>query len=365
LCEAVRFAHEHGVKVYITVNIFADDDELERIKRFAAFLAEIGADAVIAADLGVVRAVAEAAPKLPIHISTQANITNAGAARVLRDMGAERIIAARELSVQNIEAMSRVIDVEIFAHGAMCVAYSGRCLLSAAMSGGGGFYARSANKGECTQPCRYEYALVESQRPNEYFPIEEDNYGTYILNSRDLCLISRIPDIIAAGVKSLKIEGRAKTPLYVAAVTKAYRNAIDDYYQSPGLYRENLPKYAEMLEMVSHREYCEGFLFDSPMKSVQITNKGYLRAYNFAGVVQGYDESTQTAVVEQRYKFCVGDTVEFLRHGAENFTQTVTSIVNEKGAEAESAPHPKEILRIKTDRAVREFDLIVVGNRDE
>ncbi|KAF5077305.1 putative protease YdcP [anaerobic digester metagenome] len=358
MAEGIRFAHEHGAKVYITANIFAHNADFEGMAEYFKAVEKIGADALIISDLGVFSIAKEAVPDMEIHVSTQANNTNYMSASMWYKLGAKRVVIARELSFQEVKQIRENIpedmDIEAFVHGAMCISYSGRCLLSNYLSG------RDANKGACSHPCRWKYHLVEETRPGEYMPIEENERGTYIYNSKDLCMIEHIPDILESGIMSLKIEGRMKTPFYVGTVVKAYRQAIDDYMTSPDLYRQKLPQYLEEVSKASHRDYTEGFYFEKPDGNQQIYNSNtYIRGFDFVGMVQeDSDPQTGIAIVEQRNKFSVGDTIEVMPAKGNAFTMKVSKIWDKEGVAVESAPHPQQILQILFDKPVKKYDML-------
>lgn len=354
LAQGVRFAHEHGVRVYVTVNIFAHNRDLELLPGYLDTICEAGADAVIVSDPGLIGAIKKLYPALPVHLSTQANTTNWAAARFWEEFGVRRIVLARELSLKEIsEIRDKVaLELEIFIHGAMCISYSGRCLLSSYMAG------RDANRGDCAQSCRWKYALVEEKRPGEYFAIEEDGRGSYILGSKDLCLIEHIPELISAGVSSFKIEGRMKSVNYVAGVVKAYRKALDAYGRDPENYNFN-PVWLEEIGKVSHREYTTGFLFGNPGSSGQhYEGEIYRRTHVFVGLVRGYDHDKGMAVVEQRNRFAVGDEVEIMVPRGENFRQKITRIIDEEGSSMEAAPHPQQIVLVPIDRPVPNYAIL-------
>lgn len=354
LAQGVRFAHEHGARVYVTVNIFAHNRDLGRLPAYLDMICETGADAVIVSDPGVVSIIRKLHPGLPVHLSTQANTTNWAAARFWEEYGVRRIVLARELSLEEIrEIRDQVgLELEIFIHGAMCISYSGRCLLSSYMTG------RDANRGDCAQSCRWKYALVEEKRPGEYFAIEEDGRGSYIIGSKDLCLIEHIPELVSAGVSSFKIEGRMKSVNYVAGVVKAYREALDAYSSDPGNYSFN-PAWLEEIEKVSHRDYTTGFLFGSPGSSGQhYKGEIYRRSHVFAGLIRGYDSGTGMAVVEQRNRFAVGDEVEIMAPRGESFRQKITGIIDEEGNAVEAAPHPQQIVHVPIDRPVPYYAIL-------
>lgn len=353
MASAVKYAHEHGVKVYVTVNIFAHNRHLKGLPDCARELQRIGVDAVLVADPGVLLAVKGAAPDLPIHISTQANTTNWAAIRFWSAAGAERIVLARELSLEEIgEIRGKVkVELESFIHGAMCISYSGRCLLSNFLTG------RSANLGECTQPCRWRYSLVEETRPGQHFPVEQDDAGSYIFNSQDLCMIEHIPELMESGIDSFKIEGRMKSVHYVATVVNAYRQAIDAYFDNPAGYVTN-PEWMEEIMKVSHRDYTTGFFFGRPDLRGENYACDYRRLYDFVGVVREYRPENGLAVIEQRNRFQQGDELEFAGPHSGTFTQSISAMWDEAGQTIEAAPHPQQLVLIKTDRPVAALDLV-------
>ena len=359
--EGIEFAHAHGVEVYVTCNIFAHHQDFEGMKEYFLYLESIGVDALIVADPGVFATVRETVPNMEVHISTQANNTNYHTALFWYNQGAKRIVTARELSFPEIKMIHdncpKDLDIESFVHGAMCMAYSGRCLLSNYMTG------RDANHGECAQPCRWKYNVVEETRPGEYMPVVEDERGTYIYNSRDLCMIEYIPEIIQSGIYSLKIEGRMKTPLYVATVVKAYREAIDAYLRDPAEYEAKKDYFLQEVGKASHREFTTGFYEHKPTdKDQTYTHNSYVRNYDFSGVIRAYDEVTQMVTVEQRRKFSVGDEMEILVPQGDFVPVKVEALYDEEGNAIESAPHPKQIVRFKCETAIpvpsilRKFD---------
>jgi len=337
-------------------------------------LKDIGADAVIVADLGVFD-IARKIDGLEVHISTQANITNYQSAQLYKSLGAKRAILARELSFEEIRKINdHVADdtfqTEAFAHGAMCVSYSGRCLLSSYMTG------RDSNKGDCAQPCRWKYHLMEEQRPGEYLPVYETERGTYIMNSKDLCLVGHIPELVKSGVASLKIEGRMKSAYYVAVATSIYREAVDDYFTSPELYMSKCDYYVEELQKTSHRDFFTGFLLNGalpqapPLQQAKPASASfgdengigqtyptntYTSTHEFLGMVVDYDAATSYAIVEQRNKFSIGEEVEFMQA---KFTQVLADMYNVKGERINSAPHAQEQIRIKIDKPVTKFDIM-------
>ena len=317
-------------------------------------LEKIGIDAIIISDPGVWLIAQEINSGLDIHISTQANVTNWASCAFWEQHGAKRVVLARELSLEEIKEIRRKtqMELEVFVHGAMCISYSGRCLLSNYMA------ERDANRGDCAQPCRWNYVLLEEKRPGEYYPIEEDERGSYIFNSQDLCLLPYLPELIKAGVNSLKIEGRMKSIHYVATVVQAYRQALDSYYQNPGAYKFN-PAWYEEIRKVSHRDYTSGFLFGKPRgRDHNYETSSYLRTYDFVGLVLDYEPQKGIATVEQRNNFRVGDILEFSGPRTPLFTQELTGMVNEEGMEIVVAPYPRQIVRIPVNKAVRKWDLV-------
>ncbi len=355
--EGIQFAHQHGVKVYVTANIYAHNADFEGMAEYFKEIQKMGADAVLISDLGVFSVAKEAAPQLEIHVSTQANNTNYKSAQMWYQLGAKRVVVARELSLKEIKQIRQNIpqdmEIEAFVHGAMCISYSGRCLLSNYLSG------RDANKGACAHPCRWKYHLVEETRPGEYMPIEENERGTYIYNSKDLCMLEHIPDLIEAGVISFKIEGRMKTPFYVGTVIKAYRMAIDDYFENPEKYYKNIPLYVEEVSKASHRDYTTAFYYGKPDGNQQVyTNNTYIREYDFIGMVKQDSDEKHCAIVEQRNKFSVGEIVEVMPAKGKAFSMKVKHMWNENGEEILSAPHPQQILKVEFSEAVKEFDMM-------
>lgn len=355
--EGIAFAHARGVKVYVTANIYAHNEDLDGIRAYFRELAQIGPDAILIADPAVFMIAREVCPKIDIHISTQANNTNWGTYNFWHSLGATRVVAARELSLAEIREIREHIDpdleIEAFVHGAMCMAYSGRCLLSNYMTG------KDANQGECTHACRWKYSLVEEKRPGQYMPIEEDAHGSYIMNSKDLCMIEHIPEMIGAGIDSLKIEGRMKTALYVATVARTYRKAIDDYLEDPVLYREHMDWYREQIRSCTYRQYSTGFFFGKPSEKDQIyEDHSYVRGATYLGQVQEVRED-QTFLIEQKNKFCVGDGIEIMKPNGDNVEVTVTSVTDMEGKTQESCPHPKQMIWIGIDGGtVEQYDIL-------
>lgn len=362
--EGIDFAHSHGAKVYVTANIFAHNADFDGMADYFKEIYEMGADAVLVSDPGVYMTLKEAAPNMELHISTQANNTNYKTAQFWYNLGAKRIVGARELSLKEIKEMRTKIpedmEIETFVHGAMCISYSGRCLLSNYLSG------RDANKGACSHPCRWKYFLMEETRPGEYMPIEENERGTFIFNSKDLCMLGYIPELVDAGISSLKIEGRMKTPYYVGTVVKAYRQAIDDYFADPEYYRKRIDYYMSEVCKVSHRDFTTGFYFGKPGHDDQVyTSNTYIRDYDFIGVVlEDRDEETGCAVVMQRNKFEVGDKIEVLPVNGDSAEMTVESMWDMDGVPVMSAPHPEQILRLKTELPLKKYDMLRKASRN-
>ena len=353
--EGIDFAHAHGVKVYVTANILAHNSDLTDAAAYFAELADLHPDALIIADPGLFMIAKDVCPEIDIHISTQANNCNYGTFLFWHEQGASRVVTARELSLKEIgEIRKRIpadMEIETFVHGAMCISYSGRCLLSAYMTG------RSANEGACTHPCRWKYAVVEEKRPGEYFPVEENERGTYIFNSKDMCMIEHIPDLFEAGIDSFKIEGRMKTALYVATVARTYRKAIDDYLEDPKVYEKNLPWYREQISRCTYRQFTTGFFYGKPDQESQIYDSNtYIREYTYLGIVGEVKDGL--CVIEQRNKFTVGEQIEIMKPNGENMEVTVRAIYNEDGERMESAPHPKQKLFVDLDIQAEVFDIL-------
>ena len=351
LTDAVRLAHQNGVRVYLTCNTVPHNEELSRLPDFLKFAQEAGVDAFIITDLGVLSLAKRFAPKVEVHISTQAGVANYASANAFYEMGASRVVLARELNLEEISEIraktSPSLELEAFVHGAMCVSFSGRCLLSNYMTG------RDANKGDCAQPCRWEYALMEAKRPGEYFPIEEDSHGTYILNSRDMCMVEHIPELLNAGVSSLKIEGRAKSFYYVAVTTNAYRHAIDSFLNRP---EAPLPSWIpEELNKISHREYSTGFYFGKE-PGQEYRNGGYVRDYEVVAISLGM--SGGLVKLSQRNRFFCGDTVDVLEPGSVPYTVKIEELLNENMEPIESAPHATMTAYAKCARQIKEGALL-------
>ena len=354
--EGIQFAHEHGVRVYVTANILAHNRDLPGVEAYFQELKAIGPDALIISDPGVFTIAKRICPEIEIHISTQANNTNYATYRFWHELGAKRVVSARELSMKEIKEIRANIpdelEIETFVHGAMCISYSGRCLLSNYFTG------RDANQGACTHPCRWKYAVMEESRPGEYLPVYENERGTYIFNSKDLCMIGHIPDLIDAGIDSFKIEGRMKTALYVATVARTYRKAIDDYLKDPALYEKNMPWYLDQISNCTYRQFTTGFFYGKPDSEAQIYDSNtYVKEYTYLGIVGGTNEEGLYRI-EQRNKFSVGETIEVMKPNGENLEAKVLRIVNEEGEEQESAPHPKQVLFIDLGVSMEQYDIL-------
>lgn len=342
--EGIAFAHGRGVKVYVTANILAHNGDLPGVEAYFEEMKEVCPDALIISDPGVFAIAKRVLPHMEIHISTQANNTNYQTCLFWRSLGAKRVVTARELSLEEIREMREHIpedmEIESFIHGAMCISYSGRCLLSSFMAG------RDANRGACTHPCRWKYSVVEETRPGEYMPVYENERGTYVFNSKDLCMIGHIPEMLEAGIDSLKIEGRMKTALYVAAVARTYRKAIDDYKKAPALYLENMEWYRQEIGKCTYREFTTGFYFGKTTEDAQIySNNTYVKNYAYLGTVLKVDQRGR-CMIEQKNKFSMGDVIEVMKPDGRNLELAVAGIRDEEGGVRESAPHPKEILWI-------------------
>lgn len=351
-------AKRRGVKCFLALNIYARDEDYGPMSEYLKEISGLAFDAYIVSDPGVMKLVSSNIPGARLHLSTQANTVSAASANYWHGQGVERIVLARELSLSEISRIRRNtpdnLELEAFVHGAMCMAYSGRCLLSNFLTG------RDANRGNCAHPCRWKYSLTEEKRPGEYFAVEEDRNGAYIMNANDLCMIRHIPELAEAGLDSLKIEGRKKSAFYVAVVTGAYRKALDAYYADPGNYRFD-EKLAEDLAMASHRPTSTGFYFHPPTgESHGYEDSGYIRNAVFTGLVRSYDEVSGYAVVEQRNKMVLGDMIYIFGSKTQGFTQILTEMADESGTPLPSAPHPQQMLRIKTDRPVRPLDILCI-----
>lgn len=358
--EGIAFAHEHGVRVHVTANILAHNYDLDGAREYFHELKEMKPDALIIADPGMFMLAREICPEIDIHISTQANNTNYLTYRFWHGQGAKRVVSARELSLREIKEIRENIpgdlEIESFIHGAMCISYSGRCLLSSYFTG------RDANRGACTHPCRWKYAVVEEKRPGEYFPVYENERGTYIFNSKDLCMIEHIPELIDAGIDSFKIEGRMKTALYVATVARTYRRAIDDYLESEEKYRANMKWYQEEISKCTYRQFTTGFYFGKPDETTQIyDNNTYVNEYIYLGIVASVDDMGR-ARIEQRNKFCVGDNIEIMKPDGSNIPVRVLSMYDEDGEEVESCPHSKQLIDVGLSQRPEPYDILRIQN---
>ena len=352
MIEGLEFAHERGKKCYMTLNIFAHNEDIKPLTEYLHSIKELPIDAFLISDPGIMALIKDIIPNAEIHLSTQANMTNYATANFWYNMGLKRLVLARELSLVEIEELMKNIpedlEIEAFVQGAMCISYSGRCLLSNFMAD------RDSNRGRCAHPCRWKYALQEEKRPGEYYPIEEDERGTYIINSKDLCMIEHIEDLAKSNIASAKIEGRNKSIFYLAIVIDAYRRAIDAYYE--GRY-DDAEKEQCLIELskASHREFTTGFYYEKADEDAQnYKSSSYVREYSFVGMIKGYDEETSMAIVEQRNKMLIGDTVEIFGPDCRAFEQTITEMYDlETGEALKSAPHPQQMLKIKVDRPVK------------
>ena len=363
MTEGIAFAHEHGVRVHVTANILAHNYDLEGARVYFRELKAMKPDALIIADPGMFMLARKICPEIDIHISTQANNTNYMTYRFWYEQGAKRVVSARELSLAEIREIRANIpedlEIESFIHGAMCISYSGRCLLSSYFTG------RDANHGACTHPCRWKYAVVEETRPGEYLPVYENERGTYLFNSKDLCMIGHIPEMIGAGIDSFKIEGRMKTALYVATAARTYRKAIDDYLESEEKYRANMDWYLDEIAKCTYRQYTTGFYFGKPDETTQIyDNSTYISEYTYLGIV---GELVQTdgkscARIEQRNKFCVGDHIEIMKPDGGNVSVEVLGMYDEEGQSVESCPHARQVIDVALSSVPERYDILRVRN---
>ncbi len=367
MAEGIAFAHAHQAKVYVTANIFAHNEDLSGVRMYFNQLKEIQPDALIISDPGVFTIAREVCPQTEVHISTQANTTNYESFLFWHRLGAKRVVCARELSVAEIyEIRKRIpddLEIEAFVHGAMCIAYSGRCLLSNYFTG------RDANQGACTHPCRWQYAVVEEKRPGEYLPVYENERGTYIFNSKDLCMIGHIPQLVQAGIDSFKIEGRMKTALYIATVARTYRKAIDDYMKAESCYEKNLPWYLSQIASGTFRQFTTGFFYGKPSEEAQVYDSNdYVKNYTYLGIIEGANEAGAYRL-EQKNKFSVGEQIEAIKPDGTDLTVTVRSITDEEGTVMESAPHPKQILYVELegmqDRSIRLEPYDILRRKEE
>ncbi len=354
--EGIEFAHAHGCKVHVTVNILAHNRDLDGVREYLWELKELHPDALIIADPGIFTYAREICPEIEAHVSTQANNTNVETYRFWHRLGAKRVVTARELSLAEIKEIRAGIpedlEVETFIHGAMCISYSGRCLLSNYLTG------RDANQGACTHPCRWKYSIVEEQRPGEYMPVFENERGTYIFNSKDLCMIEHLDDLIDAGVDSMKIEGRMKTALYVATVARTYRKAIDDYLESPEKYKSNMDWYRDQISNCTYRQFTTGFFYGKPDENSQIYDSNtYVKEYTYLGFAEEIDERG-FARITQRNKFTVGETIEIMKPNGDNVQTVVRGIYDSEGSAMESAPHPQQTLFVDLDQEISVYDIL-------
>lgn len=354
--KGIAYAHERGKKVYVTANITAHNRDLEGVRAYFHELKEIRPDALIISDPGVFTIAKEVCPEIDIHISTQSNNVNYMTFRFWKEQGATRVVTARELSLEEIGNIRKNIpddfEIETFVHGAMCISYSGRCLLSHYFTG------RDANLGACTHPCRWKYYIMEEKRPGEFLPVEENERGTYIFNSKDLCMIEHIPELVNAGIDSFKIEGRMKTALYVAVVSRTYRQAIDDYFEDPQKYIDNIPYYKKEIAKCTYRQFTTGFFFGPTTHDSQIyDNNTYVKGYEYLGTIHESLEDGR-GVFEQKNKFSVGDEVEIMKPTGENIVTKVLSMQDEKGENVDSCPHPGQRITLQTECTLQEYDII-------
>lgn len=350
MVEAVAYAHAHGVRVYVTVNIYARNEDLQDLPPYLLDLSNLGVDAIIISDLGVLKILRETLPEMEVHVSTQANTTNWAAAAFYQELGVKRVVLARELpwqEVREIHEKNPGLELEVFVHGAMCMSYSGRCLLSNYMTG------RDANQGACAQACRWNYVLMEEKRPGEYYPLLEDDRGSYIFNAKDMCLLEHLPLLHQAGVTSLKIEGRMKSAHYVATVTKAYRQALDAYEADPEQWQVQ-PLWLEEISKVSNRSYTTGFFTGNSNQdaSVNLLHTENQKPHQFVGVALSYDQDAQRLFIEQRNRFCLGDRLEVVMPSGMPFEAEVVDLRNEQGEAIDAAPHPQSKVSMSLNRPV-------------
>ena len=353
--QGIEYCHKHGKKSNITVNIMAHNEDLKGIEEYLKYLEKIGADALIVADPGIIEIVKETIPDMRIHLSTQANTTNFHSAKFWYKQGVNRIVLARELSFVEIEQIvqdsPKDLEFEAFVHGAMCMAYSGRCLLSSFMTG------RYSNKGDCAQACRWKYNLVEEKRPGEFYPIEENDEGTFIMNSKDMCMIEHLQKFKDLGITALKIEGRNKSEYYTAVAVRSYRNALDELEKPES--ERNTQYWKEEVEKSSHRDFSYGFFFGNPHKDGQLyTSSSYIRTYDVVGLIKSYDKNTKTAIVEQRNKFSEGDLLECFGPKGRHFEVIAKNMQDEKGNKIESAPHAQMVIKMEIDQDVEPYFIL-------
>lgn len=355
--EGIAFAHAHRVKVYVTANIFAHNEDIREAEGYFEMLGRLRPDALIISDPGLFMTAKKICPEIEIHISTQANNTNFETYLFWWELGAKRVVSARELSLAEIrqirEKIPEEMEIESFIHGAMCISYSGRCLLSNYFTG------RDANQGACTHPCRWKYAVMEEKRPGEYLPVFENERGTYIFNSRDLCMIEYIPEMIDAGIDSFKIEGRMKTALYVATVARTYRKAIDDYLTSEEIYRNNMPWYREEISKCTYRQFSTGFYFGKPSEENQIyDNNTYISEYIYLGMVE--EEKEGLVRIGQKNKFCVNDRIEIMKPDGRNIDVKVLAMYDGEMEAVESCPHSRQVIWLRLSEPAEKYDILRV-----
>lgn len=353
--QGIAFAHDRNKKVYVTVNIFAHNDDINGLPEYLRELNDLNADGVLVSDLGVFTLARQIIPQMPVHISTQANTTNWAAVKAWTDMGAKRVVLARELSLQEIKEIREKcsVELEMFVHGAMCISYSGRCVMSNYMTG------RDSNRGACAQACRWKYSLMEEKRPDEYFPIEEDEHGAYIFNSKDLCLLPYIGKIISSGIDSVKIEGRMKSIYYAAGVVKAYREAIDTYYDAPEKMELLQEKWHSDLDKISHRQYTTGFFLNKPNADSHVYDtSSCTQTADFVGLVLGYDQLTGYAIIEQRNNIKLGQHIEVIQPAGGSYCQEIKHMLDEHGEDIAVAPHPQQIIKMKMDKPVETYAML-------
>jgi len=360
LSEGVEYAHSRGKKVYVTLNVFPHNEDLDGLEEYLKELYALKVDAIIVSDPGIIATAREVVPDLELHLSTQANSVNWKSAMFWHKQGVKRIVLARELSMKEImeliEKLPESCEIEAFVHGSMCMSYSGRCLISNYMTG------RDSNRGQCAQPCRYKYYLVEEKRPGEYFPVMEDDKGAYILNSKDLCMIEHIPDLVKSGITSFKIEGRMKSSFYVAAIVKAYREAVDAYFENPEDYRFK-DKWLDTVKKVSHRDYHTGFYYGEVNKQYYGTSS-YIRDYDIVGIVRSYDKEKGIAVIEQRNRVFEGDKVDVFSPASEEFEISLTDMRDKNGNKIDVAPSAQMIFTIKSVVELKKDDMLIKGREE-
>jgi putative protease len=360
IAEGVKYAHERGRKVYVTMNVFPHNTDLVGLEEYLIELYKLNIDAIIVSDPSIIITAREVVPNLEIHLSTQANNVNWKSAKFWHEQGVKRIVLARELTFNEIKEIRAHLpeecEIEAFVHGSMCVSYSGRCLLSNYMTG------RDANRGACAQPCRYKYYLVEEKRPGEYFPIVEDDKGSYIMNSKDLCMIEHIPELVNSGIYSFKIEGRMKSPYYVAAVVKVYRQALDSYWENPDKY-EFKKQWMDTLLKVSHRKYHTGFYFGRSGEQI-FDNSAYIRNYDIVGIVKNFDEESMVATIEQRNRIFEGDKVEILRPKDDAFEVVLSEFYDNQENKIDVANKAQMIFKAKSNGILKENDMLIKCKED-